>query len=76
MNTKGMWIDVDDADCQQPDFVPVSITEYNATGVLPIKELNEIEDSWERVKGEYTEEGEKERFFGESIRSAIKIIKS
>jgi len=76
MDTKGIWLDVDDADCKQPDFVPVSITKYNASGILPIQELNEIEDSWEMVKEEYKEEGEKERFFGESIRSAIKIIKS
>lgn len=76
MVSKIMWLDDAWANGEQPDTVASNVTEYHASGMRPISELNELEGSSEMAQEEILEESQGgERLFGENIRSTIRAIR-
>jgi len=76
MVSKIMWLDDEWANGEQPTTVATNVTEYHASGMRPISELNELEGSLEMAQEElFKESKEKEALFGENIRSTIRAIR-
>lgn len=75
MVSKIVYEDTTSANSVQPSTVSEVVTQYYATGFLPVAELNRKESTDGKSQQEVQKGAEPQRLFGNNIREAIQAIK-